>query len=186
MKLFELVIDPEAKGNKDGVFAISLVNNPAIKENFIALSEEGKGLEVKFNAIDEDKQLLIGAALIPDKQILRIDDDGNEYYVFFKKETIREAAELFLMRNHQHEHTLEHSKKINNLTVVESWVKDSTHDKSNAYGFSDLPVGTWFVSVKVNDRAIWNNYVKTGKVKGFSIEGFFTEQAVQLSEDDRK
>lgn len=184
-KIVELIIDDEAVENQDGVFAISLVNQPAIQENFIALKQETKNIEVKFNELDADKQLLIGAVLIPNKQILRIDPEtGSDYYVYFTKETIRKASELFFMRDKQHNHTLEHEKDITNLTVVESWIKDSKLDKSYEYGFKDLPVGTWFVSVKVNDRMIWDKYVKSGKVQGFSIEGYFTDKQTQLSEDE--
>jgi hypothetical protein len=184
-KIVELIIDDEALENEDGVFAISLVNAPAIQENFIALKKASKNIEVQFNELDADKQLLIGAVLIPDKQILRVDPEtGDDYYVYFNKATIRKASELFFMRDKQHNHTLEHSKEIANLTVVESWIKDSKLDKSYEYGFKALPVGTWFVSVKVNDRMIWDKYVKSGKVQGFSIEGFFTDKQTTLSADE--
>lgn len=183
-KIVELIIDDDAVENQDGVFAISLVNQPAIQENFIALKQASKNIEVQFNDLDKDKQLLIGAVLIPNKQILRVDEDGKDYYVYFSKDTIRKASELFFMRDKQHNHTLEHSKDIANLTVVESWIKTSKVDKSYEYGFKDLPIGTWFVSVKVNDRAVWDKYVKTGKVQGFSIEGYFTDKQTTLSEDE--
>ena len=74
-------------------------------------------------------------------------------------------------------HTIHHQKQLTNLVVVESWLKDNEMDKSSKYGFQDLPVGTWFVSVKVNDKSVWDNFVKSGKVKGFSIEGYFTDKA---------
>ena len=95
-KIVELIIDDEAIENQDGVFAISLVNQPAIQENFIALKQASKNIEVQFNDLDKDKQLLIGAVLIPNKQILRVDEDGKDYYVYFSKDTIRKASELFL------------------------------------------------------------------------------------------
>jgi|TARA_R110000796_G_scaffold9120_2_gene31331 hypothetical protein len=184
-KIVELIIDDEALENEDGVFAISLVNQPAIQANFIALKKASKNIEVKFNELDADKQLLIGAVLIPDKQILRVDPEtGSDYYVYFTKATIRKASELFFMRDKQHNHTIEHQKEVTNLTVVESWIKDGKLDKSYEYGFKDLPIGTWFVSVKVNDRTVWDKYVKTGKVQGFSIEGFFTDRQTILSEDE--
>lgn len=175
-KIVELIINEENQKNKDGVFAISLVEEPAIQSDFIALSKQKK-LEVQFSTLNKEKQLLVGAVLIPNKQILRIDDEtGEDYYVYFSKQTIKKASELFMMNNFQNSHTLEHKKDIDHLTVVESWIKDTELDKSHKYGFSKLPLGTWFVSVKVNDKAIWDNYVKTGKVKGFSIEGYFTDK----------
>lgn len=183
-KIVELVIDEDNKENEDGVFAISLVEQPAIESDFIALSKQEKQVEVQFEMQDKEKQLLTGAVLIPNKQILRIDPTTNaDYYVYFSRDTIRKASELFMMNDNQHNHTLHHKSDLNNLTVVESWLKDGKIDKSVQYGFSDLPIGTWFVSVKVNDKSVWDNYVKTGKVKGFSIEGYFTDKT-ELSEDE--
>ena len=183
-KIVELIIDEDNKENQDGVFAISLVEQPAIESDFIALSKEEKKVEVQFEMQDKEKQLLTGAVLIPNKQILRIDKETNsDYYVYFSRDTIRKASELFMMNDNQHNHTLHHKSDLTNLTVVESWLKDSKIDKSVQYGFSDLPIGTWFVSVKVNDKSVWDNYVKTGKVKGFSIEGYFTDKT-ELSEDE--
>jgi len=183
-KIVELVIDENNEENKDGVFAISLVEQPAIESDFIALAKQQKQEEVKFKLQDKEKQILTGAVLIPNKQILRVDrETGEDYYVYFSKDTIRKASELFMMENNQHNHTLHHKSDLQNLTVVESWLKDSQLDKSYNYGFGDLPVGTWFVSVKVNDKSIWDDYVKTGKVRGFSIEGYFTDKT-ELSEDE--
>ena len=174
-KIVELIIDENNEENDDGVFAISLVEQPAIESDFIALSKQKK-IEVEFATQDKEKQILTGAVLIPNKQILRVDKEtGEDYYVYFSKETIKQASELFMMNNYQHNHTLHHESKLNNLTVVESWIKDSALDKS-AKHFSNLPEGTWFVSVKVNDKAVWDEYVKSGQVKGFSIEGYFTDK----------
>jgi len=183
-KIVELIIDEENDENQDGVFAISLVEEPAIQSDFIALSKQEKKIEVLFETQDKEKQLLTGAVLIPNKQILRIDKEtGDDYYVYFSRDTIRKASELFMMNNYQHNHTLNHKSDLTNLTVVESWIKDNPLDKSVKYGFEKLPEGTWFVSVKVNDKSIWDEYVKTGKVRGFSIEGYFTDKA-ELSEDE--
>jgi hypothetical protein len=83
---------------------------------------------------------------------------------------------LFLMRGNQNKSTLEHQAELYGLSVVESWIiEDDVHDKSRKYNM-DLPVGTWMVSMKVNNDEVWNNYVKTGLVKGFSIEGYFTDK----------
>ena len=183
-KIVELIIDEENEENQDGVFAISLVEQPAIESDFIALSKQEKQVEVQFATQDKEKQVLTGAVLIPNKQILRVDKEtGDDYYVYFSKQTIAKASQLFMMNNYQSNHTLHHKSELNNLTVVESWLKDNPIDKSVKYGFEKLPEGTWFVSVKVNDKAIWDEYVKTGKVKGFSIEGYFTDKA-ELSKDE--
>ena len=116
----------------------------------------------------------MGPALIPNKKIYRRSGE-EEYYIFFSDDTVRKAAELFLSKGKQNNSTLEHEIELNGMSVVESWIiEDKEKDKSNLYGF-DLPLGTWMVSMKVNNDEVWSSYVKTGKVKGFSIEGHFAD-----------
>ena len=170
MRIIELLIDEDALFS--GIEAISIVDKPAIEENFIALNEQQK---TKLAEVDNEKRILMGAALIPNKNIYRTDGE-EEYYIYFSSDTVRQASELFLMNGNQNESTLEHEAKLNGLSVVESWiVEDEVHDKSRKYGLN-MPVGTWMVSMKVNNDEVWNDYVKTGKVKGFSIEGYFTDK----------
>ena len=184
MKIIELLIDEEEL--LSGIEAISIVDRPAIQENFIALSEQQAKIELA--EVDKEKRILMGAALIPNKNIYRADGE-NEYYIYFSEDTVRKASELFLMRGNQNKSTLEHEAELYGLSVVESWIiEDETHDKSRKYGMK-LPIGTWMVSMKVNNDDVWNNYVKTGKVKGFSIEGYFTDkvnmsQVNQISEEE--
>ena len=169
MKTIELYIDEENEFS--GIEAISVVENPAIEEDFIALKKQ----QVKLAEVDKEKRILMGAALIPNKKIYRTNGE-DEYNIFFSEDTVRKASELFLSRGKQNNSTLEHDVKLNGLSVVESWIiEDKKKDKSRKYGFS-LPVGTWMVSVKVNNDEIWNDFVKEGKVKGFSIEGFFADK----------
>jgi len=169
MKLIELILD-EAMA-LTGIDAISLVEHPAIEEDFIALNTQ----RVEFATQSEEKRILMGAALVPNKPIFRMEGE-NEFYVYFSEATIRKASELFFQKAKQNNATLEHEVGINGLTVVESWIiEDETHDKSRKYGM-ELPVGTWMVSMKVNNPEIWDGFVKTGKVKGFSIEGYFVDK----------
>jgi len=169
MKTIELYIDEENEFS--GIEAISVVENPAIEEDFIALKKH----EVQLAEVDAEKRILMGPALIPNKQIYRTNGE-EEYNIFFSEDTVKKASELFLSRGKQNNSTLEHQVDIQGLSVVESWIiEDSEMDKSKKYGLS-LPKGTWMVSVKVNNDDIWNNYVKEGKVKGFSIEGFFADK----------
>ena len=169
MKIFELVIDEEAE--LYGIDAISLVDKPAIELDFIALKDE----RIEFTTIDADKRLLIGPALVPDKPIYRKNGE-EEFYVYFSKQTVRRASELYLKQGYQASHTLEHEHKIHGLTLVESWiVEDREKDKSAAYNLN-VPLGTWMVTIKVDNDAIWDEWVKTGKVKGFSIEGYFADR----------
>ncbi len=169
MKIIELILDEEEFDT--GVDAISIVESPAIESDFVAL----KNQEIKLAEVDKEKKILMGALLIPDKPIYRNGSEG-EYYIFFSKDTIVKASQMFLQNGKQSNSTLEHSKALNGLTLVESWiVEDKAKDKTALYGL-DVPVGTWMGSVKVNNDDVWNEYVKTNKVKGFSIEGYFADK----------
>ena len=176
MKIIELIIDEE---QDNGIDAISIVEHPAIEENFVALNQKK---EYKFQEVDKEKRILMGALLVPNKAIYR-KDDKEDYYIYFTKKTIRKASELFLQKGNQHNSTFEHLYKIDGLTLVESWiVEDKEKDKSSLYNL-DVPVGTWMGSVKVENEEVWNDYVKTGVVKGFSIEGFFAEKEENLKQE---
>ena len=171
-QIFELVIEDE---ETDEVFAISLVETPAIESNFVFFDKE----EIQFAAINDDKRLLMGPILVPDKKILRMDGLNTPYFVFFKPETIKRLSEMYLQKKYTDKATLEHDKKIEGVSLVESWVVESREkDKSSLYGLN-VPVGTWMGTFKIDNEDIWQNYVKTGDVKGFSIEGLFGHNLVQ-------
>ncbi len=176
MKLYELVIEDI---ETDEIFAISLVENPAIESDFIYFNKE----EVRFAQVDDEQRTLVGAILIPNKRILRIDGEGNPYEVFFTKETVKRLAENYLMKKYTDSATIEHGdKKVNGVHLVQSWIKDSKLDKSNHYGLG-LPEGSWVGMFKITDDKIWNDYVKSGRVKGLSIEGLFGHSLVHASQD---
>lgn len=169
MNIIELVLDED--NNEIGIEAISVVENPAIEEDFIALNSN----IVELKEADKEKKLLVGALLIPNKPIYRRSGD-EEYYIYFSKDTVVKASQMYLMNGNQSKATLEHEHDINGLTLVESWiVEDEVHDKSRKFGMN-VPLGTWMGSVKVNNDEVWNDFVKTGKVKGFSIEGYFADR----------
>jgi len=169
MNIIELVLDEMQE--MMGIQAISIVENPAIEEDFVALATQ----KIEFATQNDEKRILMGAALIPNKPIYRRNGE-EEFYVYFSKDTIRKASELFFQNGNQNKSTLEHQAELQGLSVVESWiVEDEQKDKSSLYGLQ-MPVGTWMVSMKVNNDDIWTNYVKTGKVKGFSIEGYFVDK----------
>lgn len=179
MKIIELILDEEQ--DEIGVDAISIVESPAIESDFVALKNE----EIKLAEVDSEKRILMGALLIPNKPIYRNGEEG-EYYIYFSKETIVKASQMFLQNGNQSNSTLEHNKPLDGLTLVESWIVESEKDKSRHYGLN-VPVGTWMGSVKVNNSKIWKDYVKTKKVKGFSIEGYFAdkmEQTKKLAKED--
>lgn len=168
-EIIELLID-ETKVEM-GVNAVSVVESPAIEESFVALNEH----KIELKEVDNEKRILMGAALVPNKQIYRRVKD-KEFYIFFSEDTIRKASELFLMRSNQNNATLEHEKKmLEGMSVVESWIiEDEKTDKSRLYNFN-LPKGTWMISMKVNNDEVWKK-VKAGEVKGFSIEGYFIDK----------
>jgi hypothetical protein len=169
MNLIELILDETM--SLTGIDAISLVEHPAIEEDFIALNAQKRQL---FAMQNQEKRLLMGAALVPDKPIYRTDGE-NEYYVYFSKDTVRKAMELFFKNGYQNNATIEHDYDVDGTTIVESWIiEDETLDKSRAYGL-DLPVGTWMVSMKIDNESIWRR-VKDGEFKGFSIEGYFVDK----------
>ena len=170
MNIVELLLDEE--NEVTGIEAVSIVESPAIESDFIAL----KSQELQLAKVDEEKKILMGAALIPNKPIYRKSEEG-EFYVYFSADTVRKASELFFRNGNQNNATLEHKLSINDLTVVESWiVENKEKDKSSIYGL-DVPVGTWMISMKVNNDQVWNEFVKTKIVKGFSIEGYFADKA---------
>ena len=175
MKIIELILDED---EAIGVEAISVVENPAIESDFIALNNQ----EIKLAEINKEKRLLMGALLIPQKPIYR-KNGKEEYYIFFSRKTVERASQMYLQNGNQSQSTLEHDKQLKGLTLVESWiVEDKAKDKTALYGL-DVPVGTWMGSVKVDNDEIWNDYVKSGKVKGFSIEGYFADKLERPNEE---
>jgi len=177
MKIVELILDETQE--MMGIDAISIVESPAIQEDFVALNSQ----EIKLAEVSKEKKILMGALLVPNKPIYRKNGD-DEYYIYFSKDTIAKASQLYLKNGYQGNSTLEHASALQGLTLVESWlVEDEVNDKSRAYGMN-VPVGTWMGSVKVDNDEIWNEYVKTDKVKGFSIEGYFSDSLDKPKEED--
>ncbi len=178
MEIIELVIDENEEFS--GIEAISVVESPAIEEDFIALKDQE---QIRLAEVSKEKRLLMGAALIPEKPIYRKSGD-HEFYIYFSKDTVAKASQMFLKAGNQGQATLEHTEeKLSGMTIVESWlVEDEVHDKSRKYGL-DMPLGTWMVAMKVDNDDIWNNYVKEGKVKGFSIEGYFADKMERPNEE---
>jgi hypothetical protein len=154
-----------------GVNCISLVDKPAIEVDFVALKSAKK---INHAAVDEgERRMLYGAVMIPEQLIYRVDELGGEYYAKYSVETINKIAQEYLKRNMHHNSNLQHEIPITGCTVVESWIKEGEHDKSQNFGFN-FPDGTWCIGMKVDNDEVWQS-IKQGDVKGFSLEGFFTE-----------
>lgn len=166
--------------DEDGVFAISLVESPAIEENFVALSSQ----EIELKVINEEKRIVVGFALVPEKRIYRR-QNGKEFNIYFTKETVAQAAELYMKKLNLNNFTLEHESKTSGVSVIESWVvEDPKHDKANLYNL-DPKGGEWVVMSKIYNDDVWND-VKEGKFKGYSIEAMFSgfEQLASKEESE--
>ena len=177
-KIVELVIDEDSQ--ELAIDAISLVSAPAIEQDFVFFGKEKNNLT--FAKVDEEKRMLVSPALIPNKQIFRYDPNtDSEYYVYFSPETVRKASELYLKNNNHHKATHEHSERVSGVLTVESWIiEDTKKDKSTLYGFS-LPKGTWMVKMKIENDDLWQK-IKSGELKGLSIEGYFTDKMEKMGE----
>ena len=175
MDLIELFIN-EDEAN-DGISAISFVKQPAIEENFVALSQQ----KVEFKSIDDDKRVVVGLALIPNKEIYRRQGD-YEYNIVFSEDTVKKASHLYLKQLNNNNATLEHEKDATGISVVESWiVEDVENDKSKLYDLNATK-GSWVVVMKVDNDEIWKD-VKDGTYLGLSIEGIFSDQEIKTSEE---
>ena len=178
-KIVELVIADDRQ--ELAIDAISLVTSPAIEQDFVFFGKEKNNLT--FAKVDEEKRMLISPALIPNKNIFRHNPNTQEdYYVYFSKETVRKASELYLKHNNHHKATYQHQDRVSGVLTVESWVKEGDMDKSKLYGY-DLPNGTWFVKMKIENDDLWSK-IKDGELKGLSIEGYFTSKFEAMQEKE--
>ena len=175
LDIVELFIDESRE--EDGIEAISLVESPAIEENFVALSKH----KVEFKTIDSEKRIIVGLALVPDKLIYRRRGD-YEYNIVFSKDTVRKASELYLKRLKLNNTTLEHDDKMTSgVSVIESWiVEDPNKDKTALYGLNAV-AGAWAVTMKIDNDEVWED-VKSGKYLGLSIEGMFSDSVEDTEE----
>lgn len=177
MKTYEAVFDAE---ENSGVYAISLVENPAMEGIMIALSKQ----EIQFKEIDKEERKVLGLVLEPNKPIYR-NQNGEEFNIVFSEQVIKDLSYNFFKSGFHKNSTLEHDSKnkIEGVTFVESWiVEDSEKDKSANFGFS-YPKGSWLAVMKIDNDDVWNNYVKTGKVQGFSIDAMLSLKEVNLKSE---
>lgn len=182
--LYELIYNPD---EMDGVYSISLVNDPAIEVMALKFNKEEKVSNIKLAS--EDKQILVSPVLIPDQKIYRNDIMGSgEGYVYVTEETIEKLQQNYFKQKFNHNSSIEHQEEqIDGVYIFESWIiTDNENDKSTALGF-DLPNGTWMISMKIEDDNIWEEYIKTGEVKGISIDGILKpikqENKIELNKE---
>ncbi len=164
------------KENSEGVFSISLVNDPATQETFIALSKQK---EIKLAEVDKEQRILMGLVLQPDQLIYR-NQGGEEFNIVFSEDTIKELSSNFLKQGFQLNSKLEHDAPIQDISIVESWIVENPKvDKSTNFGM-EYPKGSGMATMKIDNDEIWNDYVKTGKVQGFSVDAMVDLKEVNL------
>jgi predicted glutamine amidotransferase len=121
--------------------------------------------------------------MVPDLKIFRKDKEGNPYYVVFKEDTIKMIMEKYMRNKYTDNNDENHDgQAVKDVYVIESWIKEDMEDKSNKYGYNELPIGTWFVSMKVRNDEVWKK-VKNGELNGFSVSGWFEEVAMFCREE---
>jgi hypothetical protein len=177
LPLYEIVIDEEGE-----VSAVALVDLPAIRKDFIAFSEDKKvTLTLEFAEIEERK--VFGPLMLADTPIYRV-MNGEEFYVVFTKTTIDQMAQKFFENGFQQSVNLMHdpSQTVDNITMFQSWIVDKDKGILPMKGYEDAPDGSWFGGFKVNNDEVWER-IKSGEIKGFSIEGMFGLKKVELKED---
>ena len=173
-------------GDSSDVYAISLVEEPAIEIDYVAFD---KDKETKPNLkFIEDKQnekyMILGPALIPDKNIYR-NYDGDEFYVSFSAECIEKLSYKFMKTCYGDGcFTKDHESFAQGCSLAESWIKTSENDKSVDYGF-DCPIGTWFVAAKIDSIDLWES-IKKGERKGFSIESWVDLEEIIENKDKKE
>ena len=167
-------------GMDSETYAISLVEEPAIEEDFVALAKQKEQILFETN----EKHMIYGAVLVPDKDIYR-NNGEQEYFISFTKESIEKMSQEYMKEYRQREVTLDHEEYATEICLVETWLKsDMNCDKSVALGLNpNLPIGTWFAGMKVNNIETWER-IKNGELKGFSVESMvsledFAKQAIK-------
>lgn len=165
-------------GLDSDVYAISLVEEPAIESSFIYLSKQK---QVQVCLEQDEKHIVMGAVLVPNKLIYR-NQDGEEFYIQFSKETIEKLAYDYLRSDRVYSFTQQHEDVADNIYVVETWLKTSENDKSKEYGI-DVPIGTWMMAAKVENEEIWQK-IKAGEMTGFSIEAFVNLSEINLNKQN--
>jgi chaperonin cofactor prefoldin len=183
MRTYKAAFD--SKKNK-GVFGISLVLDPAMEGLFVALSKDQMvkaDTPIELKEIDKEQRILMGLVLEPNKPIYR-NQDGDEFNIVFDEDVITELSHNFFKAGHQKNSKLEHENPIEGVTFVESWIiEDSKIDKSANFGFS-YPKGSWMATMKVDSDEIWNDYIKTGKVQGFSVDAMIDLKEINFKKDE--
>ena len=196
MRVYEI----KRKEDAPNVFGISLVGTPAMESNYVKLSKENtlelselekielsKSYDIKLKVQDKEKRLLLGLVLEPNKLIYRYDEaTKEEYYITVNEETILELVNDYAGKSNQTYSTIEHDgRELDGVTFAQNWVvEDSEIDKSALHGLN-LKKGSWATVAKIDNDTLWNDYIKTGVVQGFSIDAMVSLEEVNLNKDNK-
>ena len=136
-------------------------------------------------SMDDEKRIVAGPLMIPNQMILRRNQNGEPYYVYFSKDTVKKIQERFNKEMNINNTDTQHDGNVHTENVLlEQWIVESNvHDKSKFYGFDRLPLGTWFGVYKINNDDDWAR-IKSGELRGFSVAGNFLEKAKPISNED--
>ena len=174
LPIYELKLDK----NTDGVYCISLVDFPAIEQDFLVFDAQE---EIKFTKVDEEKHIVYGPAMIPDMAIYRRDESGREYYVKFSKETIAQIAQKFHKDNCIYNISVGHETDVNDCYVFTSYLIDRENGLDPVQ-FRNIADGSWIVGVKVDNDNVWNAIKNTDLLRGFSVEVIATPFKMEKTE----
>jgi len=180
LPIFKLTINPE---DETGVDYVALVDSPAIEKNWVAFSKQK---EFKFKQLDKEKRIISGALMVADLPIYRNDNKFGEYYVIFERDTIEQIIYKFFKQGNVANTNAMHDKnrKLDGVYMIESFIIDSQKGVNTPLGHDDLPDGSWFGSFKVDNEEVWNDFIKTGIFKGFSVEGMFDQELMTEQPQD--
>jgi len=182
LKVIELIVNDE---DEDVISAMGFVMFPAIEENFIYFNDDKHNYV--FGVEDKEQGIIVSPAMIAEKRIYRYDETTNEEYkVFFSAETISKLSQKFLISNNFRNNTLQHERPINDIDLIYSWIVMNENDSiMSHYGFKNIPKGSWVVAYKINNEKI-KEQIKSGEIRGISIEGYLTEKYSKLLNNDEQ
>jgi len=176
MPVYELRVSDDLKSDKPVDF-VAGVDKPAIEDNFIAFKACLNNSIFEFSDVSEDFTTVFGAVMIPNQLILRKDENGNFFKVFYTAETIRTIATKFFANGFQNNFNLmhDHNQKMDGVTFFQSVIKNKAKGIDGLK--DDNPDGTWYLGANIANEEV-KKRIKSGEIKGFSIEGFFTKVPV--------
>lgn len=183
LPLFELMI---SENDDTGVEAIALVDHPAIESNWHAFNKHKSvvtfNAKEQFQTVDKDKRIIAGFAMIAEQKMFRRDADGTEYDVFFSAKTIETIVQKFFKQKRTDQSNIMHNSNLmlDDVFMIESFIINSKRGITTPKGFEAVPDGSWFVAMKVDDLKLWEDFIKTGEFKGFSVEGIFEQVQVEF------